>query len=475
MILDGYVRVSQVAGRSGPSFISPDVQRESIARWAEYAGHNIGAWHEDLDRSGGTMTRPAFDAMMARVRSGESGGVVVAKIDRFGRTLVGALDALAEIDAAGAAFVSVAEQFDTATPTGKLVMRMMLTLAEFERDRITEGWAGAQERAIGRGVHMGNPFGYDRSPDGCLVPNADAEIVRAAFERRAAGMSFGMLADWLTSVAPTRDAPRWAESTVTKMLANRVYLGEATHGAYHNPSAHGAVVEPTLFHSANRSKTSVEKNTRWLLSGFLRCAGCRYAMRINVGGTAPMYVCRKSHSGGVCQSPASILVSMAEPHVLGLVFARHAITLGASLATADLTDARAAVEAAEEELRQFVRLTATSQYPELMAEGLREREGAVGTARLTLSRLEATLGDDALPGVFTLEDMWADWGVEHRRRALRAMFDCAFVFKVPRGSSVDGRVHMCWPGEAPVDLPRRGRGKVAPLRPFERVESPTRV
>ncbi|MCW3027621.1 MAG: recombinase family protein, partial [Solirubrobacterales bacterium] len=83
--LDAYVRVSKVAGRSGESFISPTVQRERIEAWAGLHGAEL-TWHEpELDVSGGRMDRPVFDRIMARVRAGETGGVVVAKLDRFAR------------------------------------------------------------------------------------------------------------------------------------------------------------------------------------------------------------------------------------------------------------------------------------------------------------------------------------------------------------------------------------------------------
>ena len=59
--LDAYVRVSKVAGRSGSSFISPEVQSQQIERWAQAHGHTL-SWHEpELDVSGGSMSRPVFD------------------------------------------------------------------------------------------------------------------------------------------------------------------------------------------------------------------------------------------------------------------------------------------------------------------------------------------------------------------------------------------------------------------------------
>src|SRR4051812_13416292 len=85
--LDGYVRVSRVSGRGGENFISPDQQRKAIERWARDNGVTIGSWHEDLDESGGSLDRPGFLAALERVESGASGGLVVAYLSRFARSV----------------------------------------------------------------------------------------------------------------------------------------------------------------------------------------------------------------------------------------------------------------------------------------------------------------------------------------------------------------------------------------------------
>jgi DNA invertase Pin-like site-specific DNA recombinase len=123
-VLDAYIRVSKVAGRAGESFISPSVQRERIEAWAGLHGAEL-VWHEpELDVSGGRMDRPVFEKIMARVRAGETGGVVVAKLDRFARTLVGALGVLEEFERQGAVLVSVADNIDLSTPMGKAFLRI---------------------------------------------------------------------------------------------------------------------------------------------------------------------------------------------------------------------------------------------------------------------------------------------------------------------------------------------------------------
>src|SRR5262245_23979100 len=113
--LDAYVRVSQVRGRTGGSFLSPAVQRERTDAWAVAHGHRIARVHEELDVSGGTIDRPKLNALMARIEAGETGGVVVFKLDRFGRTLIDSLSLIERIKQAGGTFASVSDGFDLST------------------------------------------------------------------------------------------------------------------------------------------------------------------------------------------------------------------------------------------------------------------------------------------------------------------------------------------------------------------------
>ena len=104
--LDGYIRVSQTRGREGDSFISPKVQRDRIQAWADMRGVKIGAWHEDLDQSGGKLHRPGLDAMLARIRTGQTGGLAVAHLDRLSRA--GVADALRLVESVHEAGAKIA-------------------------------------------------------------------------------------------------------------------------------------------------------------------------------------------------------------------------------------------------------------------------------------------------------------------------------------------------------------------------------
>jgi Resolvase, N terminal domain len=73
---------SPVAGREGESFISPDIQRKKITACAELHEVEIVQWWEELDMSGADRTRPMFQRALERCERGETGGIVVARLDR---------------------------------------------------------------------------------------------------------------------------------------------------------------------------------------------------------------------------------------------------------------------------------------------------------------------------------------------------------------------------------------------------------
>jgi DNA invertase Pin-like site-specific DNA recombinase len=141
--MDGYVRVSRVAGREGESFISPDVQRQKIAGWAELHDVEIVRWWEELDQSGRRRDRPMFQQALGRCEAGETGGIVVARLDRFARSAVDALEAIKRLNEAGARLVSVEDNFDGSTPMGRFAIGILTLIAELELDRITESLSTA--------------------------------------------------------------------------------------------------------------------------------------------------------------------------------------------------------------------------------------------------------------------------------------------------------------------------------------------
>src|SRR5437763_692378 len=223
----------------------------------------------DLDVSGGVMERPVLDRFLGQIRDGEAQGLIVAKLARFSRSSRGALNALAEIEAAGGVLISVQEQIDSTTAAGRFVRSIFLATAEWERERIGENWTAAQKSAVGRGVHISRhvPPGYMRDE----IPASDGrhkisplrpdpkhgKTITEAYRLAAQGAAPARIAEYLTErglASGDNGHAVWKSSRIKRLLANRVYLGEARYGEIVNVGAHEPLTDQATWLLAQRDK-----------------------------------------------------------------------------------------------------------------------------------------------------------------------------------------------------------------------------
>jgi DNA invertase Pin-like site-specific DNA recombinase len=454
MLIDAYIRVSQVKGRSGASFISPSLQLERIQRWADLHGATILEVHEELDESGGRRDRPLLLRALDRVETGQTGGIVVARMDRFGRSLLDGLAAIQRIDDAGGIFVSVDNGLDIRTDTGRLVLRLMLSLAEYELDRIRQSWEDSKRRAIERGVHLASvtPTGYTRTPSGLKIDPGMAPWVRGIFERRADGQSYGDITRWLEAngVRTKRGNTVWSTGALVKILANRVYLGEAHHGEYRNPDAHRPLIDRETFARSQRplDRSATRMRQRWLLSGLVRCAHCQRLCPAESKQRGRFYGCHTHKTAGRCINPAYISAGPLEQHVLDSFRRRLALPSGTAAAIDHAEEHLAAAEADLAHYRDSARIRGVLG-PARFEDGLERRAGKVQRMERDVA---AARQRHAGPRVTA--DEWDSLDETGRCEVLRASIDCVFIVRAFGGSAAD-RTFVCWRGEAPPDLPVR--------------------
>ncbi len=469
--LDAYIRVSKVAGRTGESFISPEVQRERIDGWAKAHGHSL-FWHDpELDVSGGTMKRPVFEQIMRRIKSGQSDGVIVAKLDRFARTLVGALGTIEELERHGAVLVSVADNIDLSTPVGKAFLRILLVFAELERDRISESWEIATSRAIARGIHIAKftVVGYEKGPDKRLMPGPEASAIREAFQMRAAQRGRTEIARHLDRVAPRKEGGRWTRPMVDRVIKNRVYLGEARRGQNVNPNAHEPIVSLAEWQAANLApvRAMPRSNKPNLLGGIARCAACRYVLAPNQPSATkwpayrPSYRCRKVHTAGVCPEPAFMNMQKLNEHVEGIW--REQMTTQAIVVKQDSDALQKAAQALSEAQEEMAAFAADRTVRRVLGDGyhaaLEARASAVSKAQGQLQRVSAiTPNADVI-------DRYDELPLEDRKRIIGSSIDAVIVRRVDARVPIHEQVTILWRGEGPEDLPRRGRAN-GPVRPY---------
>src|SRR5438874_404088 len=185
-----YTRKSSEEGLE-QEFNSLQAQREACEAFIESQRQEgwvcLRAAYDDGGFSGATMDRPALQRLLADLTAGRVDTIVVYKIDRLTRSLADFAKIVEILDARGASFVSVTQQFNTTTSMGRLTLNVLLSFAQFEREVIGERIRDKIAASKRKGMWMGGvpPLGYRAENHKLVVIDGEAEIVRSIFRRYA--------------------------------------------------------------------------------------------------------------------------------------------------------------------------------------------------------------------------------------------------------------------------------------------------
>ena len=147
-----YARVSTANNGQDPS-----MQTREIKEYCERRGWQVIGEYVDLGISGTKEKRPELDRLTADAHRRRFDAIVVWKFDRFARSVSHLLRALETFKALGIEFVSLSEQVDTSTPTGKMVFTVLGAVAELERTLIAESVRAGLRNAKAKGRRLGRP------------------------------------------------------------------------------------------------------------------------------------------------------------------------------------------------------------------------------------------------------------------------------------------------------------------------------
>jgi DNA invertase Pin-like site-specific DNA recombinase len=146
-----YARVSTNGVRQ-----DPEMQLCELREFCKRRGWQIV--HEYLDRiSGSKDSRPALNQLTDDAKQRQFDAVLVWKLDRFARSLRHLINALADYEALGIAFVSLRDNLDLSTPSGRLMFQVIGAMAEFERSLIVERVHAGIKRARDKKIQLGRP------------------------------------------------------------------------------------------------------------------------------------------------------------------------------------------------------------------------------------------------------------------------------------------------------------------------------
>ncbi len=248
-----YTRKSSEEGLE-MEFNSLDAQRDAcsayIASQRSEGWLELASYYDDGGISGGTLERPALKRLLADIEEDRVDVVVVYKIDRLSRALMDFAKLVEVFDRNDVTFVSVTQSFNTTTSMGRLTLNILLSFAQFEREVIGERIRDKVAASRKRGIWMGGyvPLGYEVKERKLIIKESEAAIVRMIFERFVAvGSATALARALVTEGVRTRRGRLVDKGFLYKLLANRVYIGDAVHKGTAYPGEHKPIVSRELF------------------------------------------------------------------------------------------------------------------------------------------------------------------------------------------------------------------------------------
>ncbi len=258
-----YTRKSTEEGLE-QEFNSLDAQREACAAYIASQRHEgwvpVKQHYDDGGFSGGNMSRPGLQQLLAEVEAGRVDVIVVYKVDRLTRSLADFAKIVEVLDAKSASFVSITQSFNTTTSMGRLTLNVLLSFAQFEREvtgeRIRDKIAASKKKGLWMGGPV--PLGYEVRERKLVVNEEEAERVRNIMRHYLDAPSVNALIGTLreggiitkiqNSVSgPHRGGIPFARGSLFHLLKNRIYLGMIVHKGEAYPGEHEAIVDQQLW------------------------------------------------------------------------------------------------------------------------------------------------------------------------------------------------------------------------------------
>ncbi len=281
--------------------------------WQALAKH-----YDDGGESGSTLARPMLQQLLGDIESGLVDVVLVYKIDRLTRTLLDFVRLADFFERYGVVFVSITQNFDTADSMGRLVLNILLTFAQFEREMLSDRLRDRVRACKQSGRWAGGPapYGYDLSRRRLHVNPDEAERVKWIFERyvevqnltqvfreaRDSGMSSKR---WRTRAGHFSGGGPLTKSLINHILGNPIYVGDIRHGKDTYVGLHAPIIARNIFdrvqaiRSAHASKKAGRNADHILTDLLFDCFGRPMSVRVTLIEGSSI---RRSRTYVSCQS-----------------------------------------------------------------------------------------------------------------------------------------------------------------------------
>ena len=431
-----FVYLRQSLDRTG-SGAAVDRQREDCMQLCAERGWEVVRTYVDNDVSATSRKpRPEYLLMLAAVERGEADVVVAWHVDRLTRKLV-ELEHLIELaERTGLRIATATGDVDLTTDAGRLVGRILASVARGEVERKGARQRRAQQQAAEQGRPAGGRRAFGYASDGMTVVEVEAEQIRQAYVEVLAGASLkGTARKWNDLGFTTTAGNPWRHDNLRSMLLNPRYAGQRTYrGEVVGPAAWPALIDAETHAAASALLTMPERRTtattarKYLLPGLARCWKC--GSDVATGHTRHgkrVYVCRANKCVSRKAEPVDVLIAGGEwdgEQVRGLVVERLARPDAHDLVTRSNDPAVEQLRSREASIRERLDDLATGLEEGLLTLSAVRRSSDRLRAELSTveASLRAALRDDVLAPLVDAPDVAAAWSLCSLQRK-RAVID----------------------------------------------------
>lgn len=367
-----YTRKSVMGETEPGDFTSLEAQRIACENYVKARmpdGWTVLSEHyDDPGFSGGNMRRPALQRLLEDAGNGRLDMIVCYKIDRLSRRLVDFYDIFRRLDDCGVRFASVTQEFNTDTSMGRMVLNLLMTFAQFEREmtseRVRDKMAATRRKGLWPGGSV--PYGYLRVNKRLVPDPATAANVKHIFELYRDCGSPKRVCRTLTEEGILRfpaKGVKWNTANLSTCLRNVVYIGRVPLGEESYPGVHDPLVEMPLWEAVQDRLREVAvlppeekpQGADPLLQGLVRCGTCgmalvyRWTRKNRTGAKYGYYVDVADNRRGISTCPvrsvsAGILDALVEGEVMKVLKTDYMTTLIARRAGKSFFDVRRAMD-----------------------------------------------------------------------------------------------------------------------------------
>ena len=276
-----YKRVSTL-DQKREGFSLPE-QEEKLREFCKFKGYEVYKVYADEGISAKNDNRPAYQEMMQDIKDKKINVIVAFKLDRLTRSVYDIEKLMAFVNENDCDIDCMADESNTTTSNGRMVMRIMTSVSQNEIEKCSERTKFGLAGAIKAGHIPGPlPLGYKRINKKMIPDPLTKDIVIRMYDLYLEGKSYQSIAN-IYNKEKVLGKTNWLDSTISRMITNEIYKGDYVHGrSTKHPTYYENVVEPLVSkqkwedcqYQKKRNARHYERTATYLFTNKLKCSLC---------------------------------------------------------------------------------------------------------------------------------------------------------------------------------------------------------